>query len=207
MRRAWFVLSGFGFLGLLGLVAMLQYCFGAALSAAAVAQVVLAGTMVTSLVAFFGLRWAAVANLPVPFREAVRKGGFAPALGGGLLAAVAAIALLRVAQLPNLPGPLWARAASTLFAMGPLEIFLHLFAMSGLVRLTRRPWIGIAGAAALYVLFHGGGLGSLSPLLTVAVLVINGGFGIYLGWLYKRHGFEHVMLAHAVAHLLAVLFG
>ncbi len=109
---------------------------------------------------------------------------------------------------PNLAGSLWSRMASTFFAAGSLEIVIHLFVMSLVVRMARgRVWLGIAVAAIIFVAFHVAGLQGQSVSLIAASVVLNGVFGLMLGFFYARYGFEYVLLCHAVAHALAVSLG
>lgn len=161
---------------------------------------------------WIGLRCADAANLPMPYLrrldgvfEAPAKHGVQVALAFGVLFAVASIALLRSLHVPNFAGPLWSRVASTVFAAGSLELVIHLLLMSLIVRLTRgRRWTGIAAAALAFVLFHASGLVGQSTTLVELSVLMNGLFGVGLGVIYARYGFEFVLLCHAVGHILAV---
>lgn len=67
--------------------------------------------------------------------------------------------------------------------------------------------MGIAVAAAALVAFHLGDAGRATEALLIATVAANGLIGVVLGVLYVAHGFEFVMLGHAAAHLLVVVFG
>ena len=174
-------------------------------------------TIIATLVAWPGLRCADAVALPMPYLRRLDGGDeegvgqraiavtLALSVGLGVLATIA----LRVVNAPLLPGSTLARALSTFFAAGPLEIGLHLGVMSVAVRLARgHRWPGILAAALALVLFHlsGGGAAQSTPLL-VASIIGNGAMGLALGWVYAAYGFELTMLGHAVAHLLVVVAG
>lgn len=44
--------------------------------------------------------------------------------------------------------------------------------------------------------------GGLSPLLVFRSLLLNGGFGLVFGWLYRKHGIQYAMLCHAGTHIV-----
>jgi hypothetical protein len=162
--------------------------------------------------AWFGLRWADATALPMPYLRRLDHGGEAPSKNGflvsgifGVLFALAAIALLRTLHLPNLAGPLWSRIVSVFFAACSLELVIHLFIMSLVVRMTGgRRWTGIVVAAIFFVLFHASGLPGQSATVITLTLLMNGIFGLVLGVIYARYGFEYVMFCHGVGHVLAV---
>lgn len=173
---------------------------------------VVAVTIACAFCAWFGLRFADAAHLPMPYlrrldfpAEPHTRGNFAPALLFGTVFALAAIAVLRGFHQPNLAGPLWSRIASVLFAAGSLEIVVHLFVMSTVVQIARgRRWPGILAAAVVFTFFHVAGLGGQSTALIIASTTLNGTFGLGLGVLYARYGFESVLVCHAVGHIIAV---
>jgi hypothetical protein len=164
---------------------------------------------------WFGLRFADATHLPMPYlrrldlcSEPEGKNGFLPAAAFGCLFAVSAILVLHYFHQPNLAGPLWSRIASVFFAAGSLEIVVHLLIMSVVVRLTRgRIWVGILVAAIFFVVFHVAGLTGQSTALIASSVLLNGLFGVGLGLIYARYGFESVLLCHAVGHILAVTLG
>ena len=172
-------------------------------------------TVVATLAAWPGLRAADATGLPMPL---LRRLDGAPAravsrtaIGVTLVSSIALGALglvvLRLVDAPRLPGGMGARALSTLFAAGPLEIVLHLGAMSTVVWLARgRRAPGIVVAALMLVGFHltGGALAQPGRIIAISVIG-NGVIGLVLGGIYAAYGFECVMLGHAVAHLITVL--
>ena len=121
--------------------------------------------------------------------------------GGG------AVLLLTWFGVPNLSGPFLARIATTLFGAVTIEIVIHLAIMSGVVRFTRSVRAGIAVSSHVFVVFHASGTFGMDPALNVSSLAMNGLFGVFFGWLYARHGFEWLVLAHAVGHAIAVGVG
>jgi membrane protease YdiL (CAAX protease family) len=47
--------------------------------------------------------------------------------------------------------------------------------------------------------------GALTPLLVIRCFLLNGGFGLLFGYLYRKKGLIYAMLAHAGVHLVSVL--
>ena len=171
-------------------------------------------TLVATIAAWPGLRCADATGLPMPLLRRLDGSSATPippsaigvtlviSIGLGLLGLLA----LRLIDAPPLPGSVAARALSAIFAAGPLEIVLHLGAMSIVVWLARgRRAPGIVIAATLLVVFHlaGGGLDQPGRIIALSV-VANGAIGLVLGWIYAVYGFEFVMLGHAVAHVITV---
>jgi hypothetical protein len=211
-RRRWALLTVAGALGALAFVPALLASDPEA-SGAGVATFVAAVSVLGSLSAWFGLRWADAAGLPMPWLrryEAGAKSAAAPAGAtlwaavGGLAFGLLSVAVLRSFGLPNLGGSLPARLATTLFAGVSLELVVHLAVMSGVVRLTHRPWAGVVASTLAFALFHGGGAFTQPAPVALCVLALNAAFGTFLGWLYARYGFEWVVGAHALAHAIAV---
>ncbi len=173
---------------------------------------ILAVSLCSTFSAWFGLLSADAAHLPMPWLrrldrcpEPPRPSGLLPSLAFGCVFSLGAVSVLRYFHQPNLAGPLWSRLASTVFAAGTLEIVIHLLIMSVTVRLARgRVWTGILVAALFFVVFHGAGLGGQSTALIVSSILLNGIFGVTLGFFYARYGFEYLVLCHAVGHALAV---
>jgi hypothetical protein len=169
-------------------------------------------TIIAALAAWPGLYAADAAGLPMPWLRRL-DGARTPALASHALTITIALCILlgivgvitlRLIDAPALPGGSAARALSTVFAAGPLEIVLHLFLMSVVVWLSRRRWVGILAAATALVAFHLSG-GTPPPELLVATIVANGLLGLVLGVLYAAYGLELAMIGHAVAHLVIVL--
>lgn len=70
----------------------------------------------------------------------------------------------------------------------------------------------IAANVLAAVLFAAGHLpatqmlfGTLTPLLLLRCFLLNGGAGLVFGWLYRKHGIQYAMLAHAGAHIVSKL--
>lgn len=53
---------------------------------------------------------------------------------------------------------------------------------------------------ATYVIF-----GSLTPLILVRCFLLNGGFGLVFGWLYRKYGIVYAMMGHALFHVVCKL--
>ena len=45
----------------------------------------------------------------------------------------------------------------------------------------------------------------LSPIILVRCFLLNGGFGLLFGWLYRKYGLRYAMLAHAGCHIVSKL--
>jgi hypothetical protein len=213
IRRFW-LLSSLGLAGAMLFLPSIVASSSPRPSSSSLILFVIVVAVVCACAAWFGLRCADAVDLPMPFlrrldgdSETPRKQGFLVAVVFGVLVALAAIALLRFLNLPNLAGPLWSRLASTFFAAGSLEIVVHLLLMSLVVRLTAgRRWTGIAVATIFFVLFHVSGLAGQSATVFALSIAMNGFFGLGLGVIYARYGFEYVVLCHATGHALSVAF-
>jgi hypothetical protein len=211
VRIRWWILTVVSSLGALAYVPALS-AMGVAVGPAFVMALVVAAGIICGIAAWFGLRWADRAGLPMPFlkdletRQRIRlldPGSLLLAIAGGILLGFAAVGVLRGFGLENMPGSLAARLSSTLFAAVSLEVVIHLGIMSGVVARTRSRWCGILGAAAVFVLFHAGGVtGQPLPILAT-VVALNAASGLFFGWLYARFGLEHAFIAHAFAHAVA----
>ena len=172
-------------------------------------------TLVATIAAWPGLRCADATGLPMPLLRRldgssagqIPRSAIGVTLASSIGLGLVGLLLLRLVEAPALPGSIAARALSAIFAAGPLEIVLHLGAMSAVVWLARgRRAPGIVVAAALLVVFHLAGGGLHQPGRLIALIVVaNGAIGLVLGWIYAVYGFEFVMLGHAVAHVITVL--
>ncbi len=206
------VLSGLGVLGAIFFVPSIIASTNPHPPTAQLLLFVFVVSAVCILSSWVGLRFADAVHLPMPYlrrldlySEHERGNGALLAATFGFLFALSAIFVLHHFHQPNLAGPLWSRIASVFFAAGSLEIVVHLMIMSIAVRLARgRIWFGILVAAVFFVGFHVAGLTGQSPALITSSILLNGIFGLGLGLLYARYGFESVLLCHAVGHLLAV---
>lgn len=102
------------------------------------------------------------------------------------------------------------------------ELMLRLFMMSLIAWLlwklfrkqAEKPPVGILAAANILaaLLFAAGHLpstymlfGSLTPLLLIRCFLLNGGFGLLFGWLYRKYGIQYAMLSHALLHIVSKL--
>lgn len=212
IRTRWLILTLLSVLGALAYLPALAV-MGVPIDLKSVLTFTLIAAAVCGAAAWLGLRWADRAGLPMPLLLAFegRAAGAALdgrgalfAVGGGVVLAVVSVGSLRVLDLENMAGPLAVRLASTLFAAITIEVVIHLAIMSALVAWTRSRWIGIVGATVIFVLFHAAGSLTMPAEILLTVVVLNAASGVFFGWLYARFGFEYLVLAHAVAHALAV---
>lgn len=47
--------------------------------------------------------------------------------------------------------------------------------------------------------------GGITPLLLIRCFLLNGGFGLVFGWLYRKYGIIYAMMAHALFHIVSKL--
>lgn len=47
--------------------------------------------------------------------------------------------------------------------------------------------------------------GELTPLLLFRCFLMNGGFGVLFGWLYRKYGIQYAMVSHALLHIISKL--
>ncbi len=45
----------------------------------------------------------------------------------------------------------------------------------------------------------------LTPMIIVRCLILNGGFGLLFGWLYRKYGLRYSMIAHGGCHIVSKL--
>ena len=108
--------------------------------------------------------------------------------------------------------------ASVLYGGIVEELMLRLFFMSliawALQKLMKKQTTGILVAANMIaaLLFAAGHLpatwvlfGTLTPMLLFRCFLLNGGFGLFFGWLYRKHGIQYAMIAHAALHIVSKL--
>ena len=43
----------------------------------------------------------------------------------------------------------------------------------------------------------------ITPVILVRCFLLNGGFGLVFGWLYRKHGIQYAMIAHGGIHLVS----
>ena len=101
------------------------------------------------------------------------------------------------------------------------EVMLRLFVMSLIAFLLHKvfgkngeaPATGVLAAANVIaaLLFAAGHLPGtamllgLSPMILFRCFLLNGGFGLLFGWLYRKYGLRYSMLAHAGCHVISKL--
>ena len=101
------------------------------------------------------------------------------------------------------------------------EVMLRLFVMSLIAFLLHklfgkkieRPATGVLVAANVMaaLLFAAGHLPTtavlfgLSPMILFRCFLLNGGFGLLFGWLYRKYGLRYSMIAHAGCHVISKL--
>ena len=112
--------------------------------------------------------------------------------------------------------------ASVLYGGVVEELILRLFFMSLIAlvlwKLLKKqevqPPVGILVAANIIavLLFAAGHLpatfmmfGSLTPMLLFRCFLLNGGFGLFFGWAYRKYGIQYAMIAHAGLHIVSKL--
>ena len=45
----------------------------------------------------------------------------------------------------------------------------------------------------------------LTPVIAFRCMLLNGGFGLAFGWLYRRFGLRYAMIAHGGCHVVSKL--
>ena len=126
--------------------------------------------------------------------------------------------LMTAAELPKLTEPaLWKGALASLYGGITEEILCRLFLLSLLALLlawlsrtrdglrTWTFWMANLLAALIFGLGHLPATARILPLTALVVtraLVLNGSFGLAMGWLFWKRGLESAMLAHGVGDLV-----
>lgn len=112
--------------------------------------------------------------------------------------------------------------ASVLYGGIVEEIMMRLFLMSLLAwlgwklffrRHEKAPVKVIDAANVLAALVFAAGhlpatvmiFGQLTPLILVRCFLLNGGFGMLFGWLYRKYGIQYAILGHMMAHMVSKL--
>lgn len=101
------------------------------------------------------------------------------------------------------------------------EVMLRLFMMSLIAFIlhklfdraskTPRTRVLIAANVIAAALFAAGHLPSTfmllgnSPVILLRCFLLNGGIGLLLGWLYRKHGLRYAMIAHGGCHVVSKL--
>jgi hypothetical protein len=170
---------------------------------------------VALLLGWPGLRLADRAQLPMPIlrtwelRRPIEASAWVrvsvPSVLAGVAYAAAIVVCVRMLHVPSNPGTVLVRLLTVVFAATVPEIAIHLFAMSGLVRLLRSRWAAILASGVLFVIvFHGTPVGDSE--VAAFVMLFNFGFGTLTGWLYTRYGFEAALMTHAIGHAIVLGF-
>lgn len=113
-------------------------------------------------------------------------------------------------------------AAAVLYGGVIEEVMLRLFFMTGIAfvlgkvfcgkvpSVQWKPWVFIAANVLAALVFAAGHLpgtaalfGAVTPLLLVRCFLLNGGFGMLFGRLYRKHGIQYAMIAHAGLHIVS----
>lgn len=112
--------------------------------------------------------------------------------------------------------------ASVLYGGIIEEILMRLFFLSLAAWVLRKlfarkqetvpAWILVTANVAAALLFAAGHLpatagifGALTPMLVLRCFLLNGGFGIVFGFLYRKYGIHYAMLGHALCHMVSKL--
>lgn len=112
--------------------------------------------------------------------------------------------------------------ASILYGGIVEELMLRLFFMSGLAWLIcklffrkeeKAPQKALIAANIIAALLFAAGhlpatamvFGTLTPLILFRCFLLNGGFGLLFGWLYRKYGIQYAMVSHALAHIISKL--
>jgi len=108
--------------------------------------------------------------------------------------------------------------ASVLYGGIVEELMLRLFFMSLIAwilqKLLKKQTVGILVTANVIaaLLFAAGHLpatvmtfGGLTPMLLIRCFLLNGGFGLFFGWTYRKYGIQYAMIAHAGLHIVSKL--
>jgi hypothetical protein len=155
-----------------------------------------------------------------------------PALGLAVLTFVLITLFERYVFAPHVPEalrnsdanmPVWKRLLASFYGGLDEEILMRLFLVSALVWIFGRFWQNTNGMPAngaywtailLVALLFGLGhlpatrnITTLTPMLVIRAVVLNGIAGIAFGWLYWQYGLESAMLSHFCADLLLHVMG
>lgn len=96
-----------------------------------------------------------------------------------------------------------------LFAMSLAALLLHKAFAKGAEKVSEKTLMTANIIAA--VLFAAGHLPAtamllgLTPMTIFRCFLLNGGFGLAFGWLYRKHGLRYAMIAHGGCHVVSKL--
>lgn len=111
-------------------------------------------------------------------------------------------------------------AASVTYGAVIEEVMLRLFWMSLIAVVLQKifgkrekpeNWIPVLSNVIAAALFAAGHLPSTfvilgsSPLIIFRCFLLNGGFGLAFGWLYRKYGLRYAMIAHGGCHVVSKL--
>lgn len=116
----------------------------------------------------------------------------------------------------------WGWSSAVLYGGVIEEVLMRLFLMSLLAffgwklffrrRETAPAGVFAAANVLAALLFAAGHLpatvsifGALTPLLLARCFLLNGGFGLVFGRLYRKYGIQYAMLSHALLHMISKL--
>ena len=180
------------------------------------------------LTAFFGRIFSDKLGLWKPFqleKKQLQVVVLLSSLAGILLSAdywTFGAALPEVQEAAKVGMTLWGILASVFYGGVIEELLMRLFVMSlmGFIlwKLFWRKKANVPTAALIIanilaaVLFATGHLpvtlttfDSLTPMLIFRCFLLNGGFGLFFGWLYRKYGIQYAMIGHALCHVVSKL--
>lgn len=198
-------------------------------SKAALIAVGLIQTAITvMLAAFFGRILADKLGLWKPFwfeKKQLQTAVLLSVIAGILFSAdywTFGAAFPKIQEATKVGMTLWGVPASVFYGGIIEELLLRLFVMSliGFI-LWKLFWrkkenVPVAAlitaniiAAALFAAGHLSAtlatFGSLTPMLLFRCFLLNGGFGLFFGWLYRKYGIQYAMVGHALCHIVSKL--
>lgn len=198
-------------------------------SQAALIAVGLIQTAITvMLAAFFGRILADKLGLWKPFRfekKQLQTAVLLSSLAGILLSAdywTFGATFPEIQEAAKVGMTLWVVPASVFYGGIIEELLMRLFVMSFIGFILRKlfwrkkenvPTAALITANVLAaVLFAAGHLpvtltafGSLTPMLIFRCFLLNGGFGLLFGWLYRKYGIQYAMVGHSLCHIVSKL--
>lgn len=99
-----------------------------------------------------------------------------------------------------------------LFFMSLIAFILWKIFARGYDRDSIPTWVFITANIVVATLFAAGHLpatlaifGELTPLILFRCFLLNGGFGLIFGWLYRKYGIIYAMISHALFHIVSKL--
>lgn len=170
--------------------------------------------------------WLYGTTQPTSIGRILRQSIFTGLLVGGV---VVLMLLMLAAQLPTLPFvvaaklPIWKRFLACFYGGIYEEVLTRLFLLALVAWIANKSWrptvtklssgafwFANIFAAILFGLGHlpsASFFMSITPLVVIAALVLNGIAGIAFGYLYRRHGLESAMVAHFTADFVIWVAG